>query len=165
MRCFWVFFGTFFVFIMAPFASYQALLDTLLADGYPLSVPKTVSPDLTIDLKTCFFELEHQRLTGSGGVTIRYDGLQLFSDTLRIELPYDLRVSENVRFFFKQVTGTTQTAHYALDKNEVTLKGDAVLNDGTDYFKGEKMVFNTQTESIKSYGRSRIKISTQRVAQ
>ena len=68
----------------------------------------------------------------------------------------------NVNFSYADYESFSEEAMYRLDKNLITLLGNVVLSNQDDYFKGDKIVFDLDNESVLSGGRSKIKLSTKR---
>lgn len=60
----------------------------------------------------------------------------------------------------KKWLGTGDEAIYTKENNQITLIGNAVVTDGKNVTKGDKIIYNVDQESVLSYGREKKRTET-----
>ncbi len=118
--------------------------------------------DLSVKASQIRFSLFNNSLDFFDSVKVKKDSMSLTCDNAKITFPSVILVNGNVNFSYADYESFSEEAMYRLDKNLITLLGNAVLSNQDDYFKGDKIVFDLDNESVLSGGRSKIKLSTKR---
>ena len=80
----------------------------------------------------------------------------------KILFPNTVLAEGDVSFSYRDYVSLSDHAVYHLDKDYITLQGNATLDNQGDFVKGDNIMFDLVNQSILSGGRSRIKLSTER---
>ena len=96
-------------------------------------------------------------------VSYSFRKMTLASYRLDLSLPDNAYAKGNVEFYFNDYSAYSNEASYNLDENVIVLEGDAILYENQDFFKGETISFDLNQQTVLSHGRSKVKLSTERL--
>ena len=187
---FFLFYGS-----MNIYASFSELsADIKRYHGINASIPKTDSFDVLVSSKALIFHLQDMFLLGKNDTNVTYkniavsstnlrynladntlsfvndvlvkrDDLSLMCDNARISFPKTVHVNGDVRLLYEEYIAEANTARYDIERNQISLQGDAVLYDSFDYVRAQTIDFDLKNESVKTSGRSKINVSTKQLAE
>ncbi|RAP31547.1 hypothetical protein DID78_00920 [Candidatus Marinamargulisbacteria bacterium SCGC AG-343-D04] len=109
------------------------------------------------------YQLNKGRVLVENNVKITKDSMMLTCDFAEAILPDDLHSKGNVAFLYKDYTSQSGEAYYNQKSDVITFKDNVVLQQSGDFIRGDVVKFNMIDEKIISSGRSKIKISTERL--
>jgi lipopolysaccharide export system protein LptA len=105
-----------------------------------------------IDITSDMVEADQKRVTFKGNVVAKQEDVTLYANTLVIIYDQDAKklkeiiATGNVKVVQQERRATGQKATFDQDKNEVVLDGDAVVREGTNVIRGERITFYVEEE-------------------
>ncbi|MBI60470.1 hypothetical protein CL657_04570 [bacterium] len=121
--------------------------------------------NIVVNARNLRYNLADNTLSFDNDVLVKRDDLSLICDNARISFPKTVHVSGDVRVLYEEYIAEANTARYDIERNQISLQGDAVLYDSFDYVKAHKIDFDLKNESVKTSGRSKINVSTKQLAE
>ena len=109
------------------------------------------------------FDLQLNKLIAKNNVVFTYQDMILSSQQLGAFFPNKIFASQDVQFSYKGYSANANEASYNLDENVIVLTGSANLSKDEDFFRGEIISFDLNEEKVLSQGRSKVKLSTEKL--
>ena len=119
--------------------------------------------DFSVKSKEVKYNLKSEELAFFDDVTFSRNLMTLDSESISIFFPDKVYANGDVEFVYKDYFSNSKQAFYNSLENVIVLKGDAVLYDQDDFFKGESISFDLNQQKVISKGRSRVKLSTDKL--
>ena len=97
-------------------------------------------------------------------VVVEEDNLKITANNMKAKYKYIegqkennynlqyIQANKNVKLKTNEITATSDTAFFDMNKNIVILQNNVVLDDGTGKIYGEKLIYNTITEVAEMVG-------------
>lgn len=105
-----------------------------------------------IDITSDMVEADQKRVTFKGNVVAKQEDVTLYANTLVIIYDQETKklkeiiATGNVKVVQLDRRATGQKVTFDQDKNKVTLDGDAVVREGTNVIRGERITFYVEEE-------------------
>ena len=112
----------------------------------------TASSRAPIDITSDMVEADQKRVTFKGNVVAKQEDVTLYANTLVIIYDQDTKklkeiiATGNVKVVQLDRRATGQKVTFDQDQNKVTLDGDAVVREGTNVIRGERITFYVEEE-------------------
>ena len=119
--------------------------------------------DFSVKSKEVNYNLNSEELAFFDDVTFSKNLMTLDSEAISIFFPDKVYANGDVEFVYKDYFSNSKQAFYNSFENVIVLKGDAVLYDQDDFFRGESISFDLNQQKVISKGRSRVKLSTDKL--
>ncbi len=121
--------------------------------------------DLSMVSNQLIYDVTQNKLSLHDQVTIRRQDMLLTCDTAQAFFPDLLHSEGSVSFQHKDYVANAKKADYHLKSQIISLMGEAILKQGGDFFRGNVVKFDIRNEKVLSQGRSKIKVSTERLSE
>ena len=71
----------------------------------------------------------------------------------------------NVKYTYEDISGRSDTAVFYATEEKLVLKGNTEIQQGSDFIKGNEIIVFLKNKQIKTVGRTRIKLSPERIVK
>ena len=119
--------------------------------------------DIMISSDYLEYAIDTSLLTLYSNVHVTKSEFDLMSNRVEAMFPYRVSAFEDVQINFESYVSMSNKAFYNLDENVIVLAGNAELKGEKDMFKGETIKFNFNDKKVITDGRSKVKISTDKL--
>jgi lipopolysaccharide export system protein LptA len=112
----------------------------------------TASSRAPIDITSDMVEADQKRVTFKGNVVAKQEDVTLYANTLVIIYDQETKklkeiiATGNVKVVQQDRRATGQKVTFDQDKNRLVLDGDAVVREGTNVIRGERITFYVEEE-------------------
>lgn len=157
-----------------------------------LSLPELPENPVTITASQFYVDPSHSFVLATHNVQVKYQDIKMASEMLKYDvekgtifvnnnvnvyhstmnlscseglakLPVFISANGNVVFNYPPYQSLSHRAYYNIQDATISLIGDSIFQDGEDYIKGDTIVFDLDSKKVISQGRSKIKLSTERL--